>query len=44
MFCSFNGGPYQVNKVLTPWNTKLRLVSGGIHRCVSVVLNVLVTC
>lgn len=23
MFCSFNGGPYQV-KVLTPWNTKLR--------------------
>lgn len=24
MFCSFNGGPYQVNKVLTAWNTKLR--------------------
>lgn len=43
MFCSFNGGPYQVNKVLTPIQS-LDLVSGGIHRCVSVVLNVLVTC
>ena len=27
MFCSFNGGPYQVNKVLTPWNTKLNRFS-----------------